>query len=279
MPDGVVEESDRPRRLPRSTCERLVLHLLKLGILSDDFHFTAFSVIHYVVTGARAHALESKKLACVSFDVSEGEADPDGPRKKANPKVSSAVTASRQDKGKGGLASRRKEKAGEMSVDVSASTTDKPSCRDGGGNDGQRPAGERYSDEGEVKGEGRGRGKKRARPETATRAVKCANAEKVVDLCDSEDEESVFRRDRAKGVQRSGWTQAVENTEDGIECTKGEGEESWGSGDDDGVGDRCRGYSVGAFDVDRDDIDDFEPVKRKHKNSKSRKGAMQEEID
>lgn len=75
MPAHVVGDKDRPNRLSRSTCERLVLHLLGLGVLSDDFHFTAFSVVHYVVTGARAHALESGRLPRVSFEVPEGEGE------------------------------------------------------------------------------------------------------------------------------------------------------------------------------------------------------------
>lgn len=88
MPAHVVGDSDRPNRLSRSTCERLVLHLLGLGILSDDFHFTAFSIVHYVVTGARAHALESGMLPCVSFGVPEGEGggETKAARKKARAK-------------------------------------------------------------------------------------------------------------------------------------------------------------------------------------------------
>lgn len=73
MPTEVIaDDGQRPNGLNRSTCESLVLHMLGLGILSDDFHFTAFSIVHYVVTGARAHSLESGKIT-VTFEIASSE--------------------------------------------------------------------------------------------------------------------------------------------------------------------------------------------------------------
>lgn len=78
MPVEVIaDESCRPNGLSRLTCERLVFHMLGVGILSDDFHFTAFSVVHYVVTGARAHALETGRLD-VSLEIPTSEAKASG---------------------------------------------------------------------------------------------------------------------------------------------------------------------------------------------------------
>ncbi|CAM9296615.1 unnamed protein product, partial [Choristocarpus tenellus] len=63
MPVDVVGEGQRPGPgLSRSSCERLVNHLLGLGVLGDDFHYTAYSVVHYVIAGPRAHMVERGSL-------------------------------------------------------------------------------------------------------------------------------------------------------------------------------------------------------------------------
>lgn len=104
MPDHVMGDSRRPAGLSRSTCERLVLRLLGLGVLSDDFHFTAFSVVHYIVTGARAHALESGSLE-VALEVPTKEAGGAGARAGGAGAAGSARGAGRagkNDTGRGG---------------------------------------------------------------------------------------------------------------------------------------------------------------------------------
>ncbi|CAN0003642.1 unnamed protein product, partial [Scytosiphon promiscuus] len=159
MPDGVVAEADRPpKSLSRSTCERLVLQLLGDGVLCDDFHFTAFSVVHYVVTGARAQALESGRLARVLLEVREsegrsvgGSGGPGGGKK--NPKASGAKPSTKAAPSAGGA--RRKAEAGSEGIRGAA-----------GGPGGQV-----------------GTGKKRPRSEGASTAV--AVGAGVVDLCDS----------------------------------------------------------------------------------------------
>lgn len=100
MPDHVTGDSRRPVGLSRSTCERLVLRLLGLGVLSDDFHFTAFSVVHYIVTGARAHALESGRLK-MALEVPAAEAEGAGAVAAAASPRGAAAAAAGGGKSKG----------------------------------------------------------------------------------------------------------------------------------------------------------------------------------
>ncbi|CAN0498760.1 unnamed protein product, partial [Discosporangium mesarthrocarpum] len=49
LPGDVVGPEHQPGPgLSRTTCDRLVAHLLAMDVLGSDFHFTAFSVVHYV---------------------------------------------------------------------------------------------------------------------------------------------------------------------------------------------------------------------------------------
>ncbi|KAK3703279.1 hypothetical protein QZH41_007004, partial [Actinostola sp. cb2023] len=43
-----------PPKLSQDQCERLIVHLLLKGILKEEFHFTPYSTICYVVKGTRA---------------------------------------------------------------------------------------------------------------------------------------------------------------------------------------------------------------------------------
>ena len=45
--------------LPRHDLERLLVHLLLEGYVREDFHFTAYSTISYLLPGRRAHLLDT----------------------------------------------------------------------------------------------------------------------------------------------------------------------------------------------------------------------------
>lgn len=214
MPDTVVDNSSRPVGLSRSTCERLVLRLLGLGVLSDDFHFTAFSVLHYVVTGARAHALESCRLR-VDFEVSAAEGG--------------AWGVDKEDGCDGSGSSRRAGKRGRLpGGDSSDYAGDGVGGVKGSGQGVQRGGGRRTAttaactgvvgvgdddSDGDCRGDrrgnggrssssgaGRGKGKKRPRAGTAASGTRAddgdgwtgngGGGEGVVDLCDDSDTDS-----------------------------------------------------------------------------------------
>ena len=42
-------------KLPRETCERVVSHLLVTGYLKEDFHFTPYSTISYIMPGEKIY--------------------------------------------------------------------------------------------------------------------------------------------------------------------------------------------------------------------------------
>jgi ATP-dependent DNA helicase Q1 len=43
-----------PPNLTQDRCERLIIHLLLKGFIKEEFHFTPYSTISYVVKGTRA---------------------------------------------------------------------------------------------------------------------------------------------------------------------------------------------------------------------------------
>ena len=45
--------------LSREDCERVIIHLLLEGVLREDFHFTPYSTISYVLPGSKARVLQS----------------------------------------------------------------------------------------------------------------------------------------------------------------------------------------------------------------------------
>lgn len=278
MPDDIVGELGRPNGLSRSTCERLVLQLLGMGVLSDDFHFTAFAVVHYVVTGARAHALESGRIPQVLFQVPRGEGGPEEGRGKAKNKASAAATGHR---GKGKGATHRKE---EDLEGAKASAANAATGRlSGGGRGAGRPGGKREPDKnGAARGD-QGKARKRPRPEADVRGAQGADAAGVVDLCDSGDDDSSsigFRGDGTEGGKRS---RRVPIRPEGEQEEKGGCASS--SGDENGLegngGGRFEGGSsrFSSFDVDDGDSDDdFEPVRRKRKGGIRGKAAVQEDL-
>ncbi|CAN0470871.1 unnamed protein product [Ectocarpus sp. 12 AP-2014] len=177
MPDEVVGENDRPpKALSRSACERLVLQLLGDGVLSDDFHFTAFSIVHYVVTGARAHALESGRLSQVSFQV-RGSA------------VAGAAGAVR--KKPAGASSERPSKP------AAAAARQKKDPAGAGGGRGQGSS-----------------GKRRARSTAGGGATGVVAAAGVVDLCDSDGEGEQVPVRGGAGKRSAGWAAEGESEED-----------------------------------------------------------------
>ena len=42
-------------KLPRETCERVISHLLVTGYLKEDFHFTPYSTISYIMPGEKIY--------------------------------------------------------------------------------------------------------------------------------------------------------------------------------------------------------------------------------
>ncbi|CAM9924756.1 unnamed protein product, partial [Ectocarpus sp. 4 AP-2014] len=175
MPDEVVGENDRPpKALSRSACERLVLQLLGDGVLSDDFHFTAFSVVHYVVTGARAHALESGRLSQVSFQVRGSAA---------------AGAASAARKKPAGASSERPSKP------AAARQKKDPTGAWGGRGQGSS-------------------GKRRARSTADGSATGVVAAAGVVDLCDSDGEEEEVAVRGGGGKRSAGWAAEGESEEE-----------------------------------------------------------------
>lgn len=189
LPGEVIpDDSLRPRGLQRSTCERLVLHMLCLGILADDFNFTAFSVVHYVVTGARAHALEAGSLR-VAFEMPAAEA-----RSSGLPALADASSAKQNGAvaGDSGTGSKGKGKRG--------TTASRGAAGEARG-DGIKGAREHASGQG--RGKGQGARKTLPAPETPGGAASAregrgarGRAERhaddtsnVVDLCASDDED------------------------------------------------------------------------------------------
>lgn len=62
--------NDVPARMSTSTpaippvdCQRFLIHLLLDGILNEDFHFTPFSTISYLVPGLRANNVLAGKIS------------------------------------------------------------------------------------------------------------------------------------------------------------------------------------------------------------------------
>ena len=45
----------RAHNLPRGDCERVIVELLLRGCLKEDFHFTPYSTISYLVPGVYTH--------------------------------------------------------------------------------------------------------------------------------------------------------------------------------------------------------------------------------
>ena len=45
--------------LSREDCERVIVHLLLEGVLREDFHFTPYSTISYVLPGSKARVVQS----------------------------------------------------------------------------------------------------------------------------------------------------------------------------------------------------------------------------
>ena len=276
MPDDIVGEAGRPNGLSRSTCERLVLQLLGMGVLSDDFHFTAFAVVHYVVTGARAHALETGRIPQVLFQVPGDEGGPD--EGKAKKKGSAATAAGHRGKGRGVTQREEEDLEGSEASVANVSATGQLS---GGGRGAGRPGGKPEPDK---KGEARGdqvKARKRPRSEADIRGAQGADGAGVVDLCDSGDDGSSigFQGDGTEGGKRSRRV---------LVRPEGEQEEEGGcassAGDENGLegngGGRFEGGSSGfaSFDVDDGDSDDFEPVRRKRKSDIRGRAAVQEDL-
>ena len=242
MPVHVVADPDRPNRLSRSTCERLVLQLLGLGVLSDDFHFTAFSVVHYVVTGARAHALESGRLPSVLFDVPEGEGKGEARAGEKKTKTKNSTNATRTDVRQVGGEETRKGREKDARGGGSGGVSPKPKDRVGA------TASERGN---------RDRGKKRAKAQVD-------DAVAAVDLCGTEDEQNGFRGD--------------EDENDGRCSGRNERYRDGGLAQDAGVADRSGGDNVGGGRGscsgalgDDDDSDDFEPIDKRPKKTAAKK--------
>lgn len=284
MPEEVVGDSRRPCGLSRSTCERFVLRLLGLGVLSDDFHFTAFSVIHYVVTGVRAHAVESGRLE-ITLEVPDAE---------AQGAADSAATSSPEGKNKKVPTSRAEAKGGAASGGNcrgtsaagsgprNSTTTDGPSggiscrgkgkgiCGKGGGAGGEAVIGSR----------GPGVGKKRSRAGAAD-----DEGAAVVDLCDSDDDVpdgSVLRDGQAGHERRENEGASANGSLDGERtpvsaegarggCARiGRGGRSDGSSGSRGRGDAKTSVSrLGA--VVNDDSDFEQPVLKSSSNKKKPK--------
>lgn len=62
-----------PPKLSQDSCERLIVHLLFKGILKEEFHFTPYSTICYVVKGTRGDmVLRGLK---VKMDIRDGDDD------------------------------------------------------------------------------------------------------------------------------------------------------------------------------------------------------------
>lgn len=283
MPDDVVGEGGRPNGLSRSTCERLVLQLLGMGVLSDDFHFTAFAVVHYVVTGARAHALESGKIPQVLFQVPGGEGGPDEGRSKAKSNAA-AVAAGRRGAERG--AAQREEEEDLDWEEASVANASAKGRLSGRGRGGIKYDRKREPDKkGTARGD-QGKARKRARPEADLRAAQCADAAGVVDLCGSGDDDSSigFHGDVTEGGKRS---RRILAAPDGEQDEEG-GYASYAGGDDCGLDGNRGGRNVRAaggsssfasFDIDDDDSDDdFEPVRRKRKGVIREKAAVEEDI-
>lgn len=281
MPDDIVGELGRPTGLSRSTCERLVLQLLGMGVLSDDFHFTAFAVVHYVVTGARAHALESGRIPQVLFQAPAGEGGPDKILNKAKNKASAAAAAAGR-RGKGRGAAQREEEEDLEGAEASVANASATGRLSGESRGGVRLDGKREPDKkGAARGD-QGKARKRARAEAGLRTAQCTNAAGVVDLCGSGDDDSSgvgFQGDGTESGKRSRRVLAEPESEQEEEgdCANGDegGWESNGGGRD--VGGEGGSSSFAAVDVDDNDSDDFEPVRRKRKSVTRGKAAVQED--
>lgn len=257
MPDDVAGEDRRPGGLSRSTCERLVLQLLGMGILSDDFHFTGFSVVHYVVTGARAHALESGRLPRVTLQVPDAESEPDG--------GSGSRTGS---KGK----RKAKDKAGGKDV---ATGHRKSKPRKIGGNVEPVDAGG---------GSDHGRKRKRVvgRGGDTGGAVGYDDDANVVDLCATEDEETDSNKDAAEAEREmpGGDGGKYEGGDFSSEGHEGSGDDARERGGGASSG-RCvsakrRSSCASIVDVG-EDSDDFEPTKRRTVKRKGKSRVIKEE--
>lgn len=231
MPAHVVGDSDRPNLLSRSTCERLVLHLLGLGVLSDDFHFTAFSIIHYVVTGARAHALESGRLPRILFEVSEGEGE--GETRAAGKKTKAKhTTAFGADSCRDGGKPRVR---GEKDARVNGGSGSADSTPDGG----DRGIKKKVLD----RGNNLGSGGKRGDDDAA-----------VVDLCESDDGGS--------GSGGDGHEKSQEHSGGRNGCPRNGGRAGGGGGGN---------FGGGALDVDDDSDYFEPAVKKRPRKSAGRK--------
>lgn len=235
MPAEVVGEADRPpRALTRSACERLVLQLLGDGVLCDDFHFTAYSVVHYAVTGARAHALERGDLARVLFQVRESEAEA-----VAGEMPSIAMSA----------AAQRKKEANSKGAGGAAGGA-ASSCGGGGGGSscGSSSSGKKRRRSMTAGGSGGSGG-----GSVAVQRPTGASGFGVVDLCDSEDDEVVCQRGEAVvGEPSAGQTRAGESEQEAEE--EEEEEEGWS-------------------DNDSDDFQPTKPTRTKKKNVAAREGT------
>lgn len=280
MPDDVVGEGGRPKGLSRSTCERLVLQLLGMGVLSDDFHFTAFAVVHYIVTGARAHALESGRIPQVLFQVPRGEGGPDKGESKTKSK--SAASAVGHRGGRQGAAQREEEDLDWEEASVASASA--KSLSSGGGRGGARPGGKREQDKnGATRGD-QGKARKRPRPEADFRAAQCVDAAGVVDLCGSGDDDSGKSHRDGMGGKRSRRILAAPEggqDEEGDCASSSAGDIYRLENNPGGCDVRAAGgsSSFASFDVDDDDSDDdFEPVRRKRKSAIRGKAAVEDDL-
>ena len=48
--------------LPAQSCERVIMHMILEGVLKEDFHFTPYSTISYLVAGPRANAVKTGRV-------------------------------------------------------------------------------------------------------------------------------------------------------------------------------------------------------------------------
>ena len=126
-----------------------------------------------------------------------------------------------------------------------------------------------------------GKARKRPRPVADITGAQGADAAGVVDLCDSEDDESSI------GFQGGG-TEGGKRSRRALVRPEGEQEEEGGcassAGEEDGLGSNGGDHNVAgsssfaSFDVDDGDSDDFEPVRRKRKGGIPGEAAVQEDL-
>ncbi|XP_032789019.1 ATP-dependent DNA helicase Q1 [Daphnia magna] len=104
-----LPDSKKSAKLPRETCESILAHLLLEGYLKEDFHFTPYSTISYLLLDERANYIDKEIIMKVEASLDE-EKKPSSTRSKTTRKQPTTPSAT-----------AKKLKVEERLIDVSDS--------------------------------------------------------------------------------------------------------------------------------------------------------------